>query len=300
MSARMVQRVVVRMLFDAAFRDRVYADPATALREVPLTAEERQWVITPPPQAYGVDPYRQSRALSGLLDEYPVAGALAVRCSQGLARLQRFFASEAFHACVHQRGSMAEAFGQYLHSAVFAEAPTVARMALVEAGSVRVRRAPPHPPVPARPGPEDPWLCVAPWVALLAVAPTTLAYYSRVLQRLRRHGPVLLDAILDTTYRLPAGPRGQHTVSAWILVVRDATGDGLALEAASPELGAVLAAARAAIPWDALCAVAVRLGATPQEAVEILEGLVAERLLIPVPAMPGDRGAAMEGHGGER
>src|SRR5438270_2960003 len=128
----MLQRVVVRMLFDAGFRDRVYADPEAALHDVPLTAAERQWVVTPLPQAYGADAYRQSRALSGLLEEYPVAGALAVRCPQGVARLQRFFASAAFHYCIQQRGSMAEAFGSYLQLAAFTEAPMVSWMALVE------------------------------------------------------------------------------------------------------------------------------------------------------------------------
>jgi len=279
----MLQRVVVRMLFDAGFRDRVYANPEAALHDVPLTAAERQWVVTPPPQAYGTDPYRQSRALSGLLEEYPVAGALAVRCPQGVARLQRFFASAAFHDCVQQRGSMAAAFGNYLQSAAFAEAPTVARMALVEVGGVRVRRAPHRPPVPASPCAQDTRLCVAPWIALLAVPPTTLSRYSQVLQRLRQHGPVLLDAILDTAYRLPARPRVQGAACAWLLVVRDAAGDGFALEEASPELGALLAAAQPAITCGALCALAVRLGADVQEAVDIIEGLVADQLLVQVP-----------------
>lgn len=284
----MLQRVVVRMLFDAGFRDRVYADPAAALYDVPLTAAERQWVVTPPPQAYGADPYRQSRALSGLLEEYPVAGALAVRCPQGVARLQRFFASEAFHDCVQQRGSMAEAFGSYLQSAAFAAAPTVARMALVEVGGVRVRRAPfVVPPSggsqPVTPCAEDTRLCVAPWVALLAVPPTTLSHYSQLLQRLRQHGSVRLDAILDTTYRLPAGPRVQGAASTWILVVRDAASDGFSLEEASPELGALLAAAHPASLFGALCALAVRLGADVREAVDIIEGLVANQLLIRVP-----------------
>jgi hypothetical protein len=281
----MLQRVVVRMLFDAEFRQRVYADPQAALHDVPLTAAERQWVVTPPPQAYGTDAYRQSRALSGLLEEYPVAGALAVRCPQGVARLQRFFASAAFHNCVQQRDSMAAAFGSYLQSAVFAEAPTVAHMALIEAGGVRVRRAPPGAPVAASPYAEDTPLCIAPWVALLAVPPTTLSCYSQVLQRLRRHGPVLLDAVLDTTYRLPAGPRVQGTASAWILVVRDASGVGFSLEEASAELGALLAAARSASSFGALCALAVRLGAERQDAVDILEGLVTDQLLIRVSAI---------------
>lgn len=284
----MLQRVVVRMLFDAGFRDRVYADPEAALHNVPLTAAERQWVITPPSQAYGADPYRQSRALSGLLEEYPVAGALAVRCPQGVARLQRFFASDAFHDCVQQRGSMAEAFGSYLQSAAFAEAPIVARMALVEMGGVRVRRAPfVVPPSggsqPVTPYAEDTRLCIAPWVALLAVPPTTLACYSQVLQRLRHHGPVLLNAILDTACRLPAGPRRPGAASAWILVVRDAAGDGFSLEEAPSELGALLAAAQSASTGGELCALAVRLGAEVQEAVDIIEGLVADQLLIQVP-----------------
>ena len=117
---------------------------------------------------------------------------------------------------------------------------------------------------------------------LLAVPPTTLSRYSQVLQRLRQHGPVLLDAILDTTYRLPAGPRVQGAASAWILVVRDTAGDGYSLEAASPELGALLAAAHPTLPFGALHAQAVRLGADRQEAIDIIEGLVADRLLIRV------------------
>jgi hypothetical protein len=282
-SAEMVQRVVVRMLFDPGFRERVYTAPEAALHDVPLTAEERQWVITPPPQAYGVDVYRQSRALSGLLEEYPVAGALAVRCLQGLTRLQRFFASEAFHHCVQQRGSMADAFGHYLQSATFAEAPTVARMAVVEASGVRVRRAPYGLPAPASPCTEATWLRLAPWVELLTVPPTTLFQYSRALQRLRQHGPVLLEAILDTTYRLPVKLHGPETATAWIMVVRDPASDSLSIEAASPELGAVLAAARPAVPWEAVCAEAVRLGATLQEAVDIIEGLVADQLLLRAP-----------------
>src|SRR5262249_39911665 len=107
--------------------------------------------------------------------------------------------------------------------------------------------------------------------------------YSQVLRRLRQHGPVLLDAILDTAYRLPAGPRVQGAASAWILVVRDAAGDGYSLEAASSELGALLAAAHPAIPFGTLCALAVRLGADMQEAVDIIEGLVVDQLLIGVP-----------------
>ena len=123
MSAIALQRVVVRMLFDPTFRDRVYADPMMVLSDVDLTPEERQWLITPDPRAYGVDVHRRSRALTGLLEEYPVAGALAVRCAQGLQRLYGFFAATVFHQCIQQRGSLADAFGVYLASEAFAEQP---------------------------------------------------------------------------------------------------------------------------------------------------------------------------------
>src|SRR5687768_8290736 len=104
------------MLFDPTFRDRVYADPLRVLSDADLTPEERQWLVAPDPRAYGVDVHRRSRALTGLLEEYPVAGALAVRCAQGLQRLYGFFAATVFHQCIQQRGSLADAFGVYLAS----------------------------------------------------------------------------------------------------------------------------------------------------------------------------------------
>jgi hypothetical protein len=163
-------------------------------------------------------------------------------------------------------------------------------MAVVEASGVRVRRAPYSAPAPASPWTEATRLRLAPWVALLTVPSPTLAQYSRALQRLQHHGPVLLEAILDTTYRLAVTRHRPSTATGWIMVVRDPTSDSLSLEAVSPELGAVLAAARPAVPWQAMCAEAVRLGATPQEAVAIIEGLVADQVLLQEPCSPGDHG----------
>jgi hypothetical protein len=279
-SAQALQRVIVRMLFDPAFRQRVYAEPAAALRDVELTAEERQWLITPPPQAYGTDVHRRSRALSGLLEEYPVAGALAVRGRQGLARLQEFFASAFFHQCVQQRGSMAEAFGDYLQSAVFAEQPEIARMAVIELGIVRVRRAPDMPPPPGPACTTDTRLRLAPWVVLLTAPATALPRYSTLLRRLRQYRASLLEAVLDATYRLPAAPAARAGATEWVLVVGVPGGDGPSLEATSRELGALLSAAQHETTFGALCAQAVGLGATAGEAREVLEGLLADRLLM--------------------
>lgn len=279
----MMQRVVVRMLFDAAFRDRVYADATVALHDLELTPEEHQWLVTPDPRAYGTDAYRQSRALSGLLEEYPVAGAMAVRCPQGVQHLHRFFASTLFHQCIQQRGSMADAFGRYLHSHAFADHPEIACLAAVERGVARVRRASDLAYDAQYALTEDSRLCLAPWVVLLSLPPTTLAHYGRIRDHLARRGATLLEAVLDVGYGLPEEPPLDAAGTAFVLVIGIPGEDGPALEPTSHELGTLLAAAQTGIVCRDLCTVAVRLGADLPEACEILQRLVADRLLIQVP-----------------
>jgi hypothetical protein len=279
-SAALLQRVVVRMLFDPAFCDLVYADPAAALHGVDLTCEERQWLVTPDRRAYGVDVHRRSRALAGLLEEYPVAGALAVRCAQGVQRLYGFFAADIFHDCIQQRGSLADVFGIYVGVDTFAEQPDIAYLAAVERHIARVRRAPLQSEDPTGILTPDTPLCLAPWVALLSAPAPTLARYSQLLQHLGQYGHTLLEAVLDTAYHLPPAPPFPQQEVAYILVVGGASADGPALEQTSDALGALLAAAQEAIPCRQLCAVAVRLGAEPHEARDIIQGLLADRLLI--------------------
>jgi hypothetical protein len=279
-SATMLQRVVVRVLFDPDFCQRVYTDPATALHDVDLTAEERQWLVTPDPRAYGVDVHRRSRALTGLLEEYPVAGALAVRCPQGVQRLYGFFAAAVFHQCVQQRGSMAGAFGVYLGSQAFADQPAIACLAAVERSIVRVRRVLVLAEDQARALAADSRLRLAPWVALLSVPARTLSCYSELRHHLLQHGASLLEAVLDPAYHLPAAPPLNATETVFVLVVNVPGEAGPSLEPTSQELGALLAAAQEGIACQDLCAVAVNLGAEPHEALDIILGLLTERLLI--------------------
>jgi hypothetical protein len=93
-------------------------------------------------------------------------------------------------------------------------------------------------------------------------------------------GVPLLEAVLDTTYRLPARPPHTEAESAFVLVVGVPGADGPSLEPTSQELGALLAAAQQDIACRDLCAVAVRLGAELPEALDIIAGLLADRLLI--------------------
>lgn len=282
MTAVTMQRVVVRMMFDAAFRDRVYADAGTALQGLDLTSDERRWLTTPDPRAYGTDTYRCSRALTGLLEEYSVAGALALRLPRGIDRLHGFFAADVFHQCIQERGSMAEAFGAYLGAETFAQQPDIARMAAVEWGIARVRRAG---DIPSRPLGElapDTRLRLAPWVELLPLHPTTLPRYSTLFNCLGQYSASRLEAVLDTAYALPAGQPVQDDATECVMVVGASGAAGPSLELASDELGALLNAAQTDPTCRELCTAAVRLGAEPHEALEFIQGFLDERLLVPL------------------
>lgn len=280
MTAVTMQRVVVRMMFDAAFRDRVYADAETALQGLELTPDECRWLTAPDSRAYGTDTYRCSRALTGLLEEYPVTGALVLRTPHGLERLHGFFAADVFHHCIQERGSMAEAFGVYLRAETFAQQPDIARMAAVEGGIARVRRAGDFPPLSLGELTPDTRLRLAPWVELLSLPPTTLPRYSTLFDCLGQYGASRLEAVLDTTYALPAGQPVQDDATEFVMVVGVSGAAGPSLEPASDELGALLNAAQADTTCRELCAVAVRLGAEPHEALELIQDFLDERLLI--------------------
>jgi hypothetical protein len=270
------------MLFDATFRERVYANPGVALHDVDLTAEERGWLVVPDARAYSTDQYRQSRALTGLLEEYPVTGAVAMRSAQGAQRLHAFFASEVFHLCIQQRGSMAAAFGSYLASPTFADCPDLAPLAQVEQSIARVRRAVYVPTAAGQPCTGETCLRLAPWVALVSVPAPTLKRYNRLYTHLQQHHGTVLEAVLHLAYRLPKGPSLRRQPPTFVLVVGLPGTDNPSLETVSHELGTVLEAARKGMVCHDLCTVAVRLGPEPHEALEIVQECVTDQLLVPV------------------
>ena len=283
MSATALQRVVVRMMYDDAFRQRVYANPERALRDLSLTLQERQWLIAPPANAYGADAYRSSRALTGLLEEFPVAGALAARLSRGAQRLQQFFASSDFHQCVQTRGSMAAAFGDYLASGVFRSRqtpPELAPIARLETAIAQVRRAPS--PLPGDPAPITPQtpLGLAPWVALLTLHPDTLTRYSALLADLRQRGGDLVETVLDTRHRLPRGPALRGAATAFALVSQMPGSDGPSLESVNDDLGKLLSAANTPQSAADLQRLVEAMDCDPDEAREVIAGLVEDRILI--------------------
>ncbi len=91
MSHVAVQRVIVRMLYDAAFAERVYDDPGSALAGVDLTDAETAWLTASDPRAWRVDPLRRARTLKALLDEFSVSGAETGRRSSIASCPHRLF-----------------------------------------------------------------------------------------------------------------------------------------------------------------------------------------------------------------
>ena len=67
MSFVVLQRVVVRMLFDLQFAQAVIADPDASLSALDLRDDERRWLAETDPRAWRLDPMRRSRTLRALL-----------------------------------------------------------------------------------------------------------------------------------------------------------------------------------------------------------------------------------------
>jgi hypothetical protein len=113
-----LQRVVIRMLFDPAFVERVYASPTTALAGIELDAGlVAQLVGSNDRRLWNADRLRRSRALEILMDEFKVTTTLVLAERGELEFLDAFFGSELFHAAVQRRAYMALAFVAYLEHA---------------------------------------------------------------------------------------------------------------------------------------------------------------------------------------
>jgi hypothetical protein len=119
-------------------------------------------------------------------------------------------------------------------------------------------------------------------VRLLHVDATTLARYGKVFGHLRQYKTSLLEAILDTSWRLPAAPRTYNTTQEWLMIVGIPNEEGPSLEGVSDELGTLLAAAQQDIACSELGDLAVRLGAEPAETADLIAGFLTDRLLIRV------------------
>lgn len=270
MSHAALQRVVVRMLYDAPFVAAVYADPSAAagapLATEDLTEAERAWLVSPDRRAYLADPLRRSRSLHALIEEFPVSAALALAAGAPITALDAFFSAAAFHTAIQRRRSLAAAFAEWL-AARFG--PPVAPVAQLEGAIAAARRGHAAPIPPGSLG-------LAPRVRALALPEGTTALIQHVTEQLG--GGDVLARLLAPTFTLRALPALGAAREALLI---EASAEGaVSLEGASDELVALLAAANPPCPRQSLLALARELGCEPGEDAEIIDGLTADGLLV--------------------
>ncbi len=285
MSHVALQRVMVRMLYDPGFARRVLGDPDGALAGIDLTAEERGWLLGPDPRAWRVDSERPVRSLNILLQQYPAAGALAVRSAEGPGPLLAFFGSAPFHASVQERGSMALAFGDYLaDQAAAGSVPDrrVTALARLEQAIVRLHRD--APPSPEDPGEGSAWR-LSTDKALHTAPRRTADLHEAIHVALAGSTGDLARAVLDSPASMP-GTRLDPARPEFLLLelVRD-DGPRVRFAAGATEitrgLYEFLAFAGAPRDFDALVGEITKLGADASEAPDVVSGLIEDGTLVP-------------------
>lgn len=282
MSHAALQRVVVRMLHDEAFVRAVYADVEGATRDCDLTPTERTWLLRPDPRAYGVDPLRRSRALTGLIEEYPGACARWVRGhgrAEATTALDAFFSSSAFHSCVQGGASMAESFGTWLRAHAWSRAiEALPALVALEQCIVRSRRRRVFAVAggPSTTEVQRARLVLTPGVSVHE-APLGLAHwYGRTLAALRAHAGGLVEGVLDPHAVLP--PLEVAGEDEGLIVQGHA--EEVRLEAASLELARVLGLCSAPIDFDDFVERAAAHGATRDDCIAIATSFGEDGLLL--------------------
>lgn len=256
MNPRAIQRAVVRMMYDPGFVAAVHG-----ARAVPgLDEDERTLLRQVDRRAFATDRFRRARAVHAIVDEYP-ASAAAI----GLAAVEAFLGSREFESVLAGRGAMALAFGTWLSDQVGG----VGRIEAVMAG---LRRPEPLSPAPGT-------LRCAPSLAPLTAPAGSLAWYEATIAWL---GPEPLRTLAGQAPR-PGVPRRspvrKRQADEHLLIELRADG-GMSLGTASEPLVRLLRHAAAPRSRAALTAAAVARGATTQEAPALLDGLVADGLLV--------------------
>lgn len=274
-----LQRVIVRMLWDPEFAERVRSQADVALAGEELTGEEIAWLKKPDPRAWRTDPQRRARTLHGLLEEFPASGLVAARHPRGVFFLDRFFSSTTFHACVRDGASLALAFGTYMAREVAAavEDPRVRALSGIESEIAAFRRRVIDPTDRMLP----PGIRLAPGCRLIAVPTGAVALLEEITSRMasKTGGAPALIALGSPGFGdLPASI-GFESATA---LLREDDQSRISVEELPDALAALLRSVESSPKTrEALLAEARRHGASPGEDAEIIEELVADRTLLP-------------------
>ena len=252
-----LQRVIVRMLFDPKFVERVYGES-----DIPeLDRQSLAWLRAVPQPAWSTDRYRRSRSLHALLEEFPVSAAVAAEKTGDVRTLDAYFSSAPFHDCIQHRGSLALSFGDWLHH-------RAGEIAKLETAFARARR--PQPP-------EGTGWMLAPGYEPIELAVGTVRRYLAIREHL---GPDPVAKLLDKpelSDELP--PIGEVTEN---LLIEGGSSANLSIGHVSPAMHDLLAASRTPKTRAQLDQVAVSLGAPPEEARTIVQDLIDEELILEI------------------
>jgi len=277
MSHIALQHVIVRMLYDPVFVERVYADPGTATRDCDLTDDERTWLVEADRRAWGIDPLRRARSMAGLIEEYPVTCARIVRAlglGAATQRLDRYFSSDTFHHDVQRGSTLAASFGHWLaggEAMLGLDADVVLAEHAIESAIVRARWSYANGSVPETGG-----VVWVPGVDLALVREGAIESFAAGLGALRNHPKGLQDAVLDDSHALADPPPGS-AAEVGVLVLGQ-TGD-VGLETVSAELATILEVCRQPIAFDDLCRHAAKVGAEVEDVQGIVESFASDGVL---------------------
>ncbi|MDP6945997.1 MAG: hypothetical protein QF464_17740 [Myxococcota bacterium] len=269
MSALALQRVMVRMLYDPAFADRVFGAPHDALADVALSPEETRWITRTDRRAWRLDPMRRSRTLFALLEEYPASAADTVSADGHTGHLDAFFSSSHFHDAIQTRQALVVAFGAFLLARA---QPTLTPLARIEAAITRCRRA------TTGAHPDQGSVTLAPGCEVLELPAGALDRYTAIVTALDQANRPALETVLAEGFRLSAPATRDESGVEHVLVEPGAAGPRLG---EIPEaLARLLVAATQPLASDALRQVALSLGAEGHEADELIDELVTDGVLL--------------------
>lgn len=275
-----LQHVIVRMLYDPAFTERVYADPKAATEDCDLSDDERSWLVAADRRAWAIDPLRRARSMAGLIEEFPMTSARLVRAlgvGAATERLDQYFSSETFHHDLQKGSTLAASFGHWLagHDALRGvDAEAVLAEHPIEHAIVRARwsYATFEPMAPVRASIQ--W---APGVELAITRDGALESFAAGLAALRDHPRGLQDAVLDDAFALVDPPALEAEPVGVLVLGQDGDVD---LESVSAELATILEVARQPIAFDDLCRHAAAVGANEDDVRGIVDSFAADGVLL--------------------
>jgi hypothetical protein len=280
----LIQRVLVRMLYDPRFRDAVFADPAATLGPLGVPEAHMAQIVAHDPRAFAVDPWRGHRAVTAVMREAAVSVLALTRLGVGANDHLAFIASDAFHRCVMERGLLVDAFFDYLDEELARARPASRRerqaavvlgaMVALERAIARVRR-----PAKAAEG----RVAVGQARALELPAGAS-AVWARAHESLGADPVAAVVSGGQEAKRALAALFGDENLASGarehLLVDGSTSGSEPMVSFVGESLVVLMRRAEGGASRDELIAVAEREGASRAEAEEILDELIAEGLLL--------------------